>query len=333
MKRTCVGIYGKESEYIRKLAGYIRRRCGDSLEVKAFTKKESLKACLEEGGLDCVLAEPDGEAVCSGYGVWTAVLSENKAEAGDKVCIEKYQSAEQIWKLLLKFGGDRLKSICMLAEADTESTFIGIASPLHGCGKTTLGLFMSRILGERERTLFLTLDEFSCLPELLGEGEVPAELSELYYYYSQDLLSGARLQSAVCRWGEAEYLAPAREPGDLYQKGKPYETDFFRNLAQAGGYRYAVIDMGNSLFQKEAVMELCGRIYVPEGEGTESRIRLEEFFKWLKNKGLSERAARCRCFEAADGHTGNFRRAFLSGTGTAVRKLLQQDGFLTEGAG
>ena len=179
MKRTCIGIYGKESEYIRKLAGYIRRRCGDSLEVKAFTKKENLKACLEEGGLDCVLAEPYGEALCSEYHVWTALLSEDRLETEERVCIEKYHSAEQIWKLLLKFSGDRLKSIGPLMISGLETVFIGIASPLHGCGKTSLGLYASRILGEQERTLFLTLDEFSCLPEILGEGTLPAELSEL----------------------------------------------------------------------------------------------------------------------------------------------------------
>ena len=52
MRRTCIGIYGGEGEYVRKLAGYIRRRCGDGLEVKAFTRKEALRECLEAGGLD-----------------------------------------------------------------------------------------------------------------------------------------------------------------------------------------------------------------------------------------------------------------------------------------
>ena len=135
MRRTCIGIYGGEGEYVRKLAGYIRRRCGDGLEVKAFTRKEALRECLEAGGLDCVLTETDGEAICAEYGVWTAFLSEG-ASAGakaDGIYIDKYQSAEQIWRLLLKFGGERLKGAgTPLAAADAAPVFIGIASPLHG---------------------------------------------------------------------------------------------------------------------------------------------------------------------------------------------------------
>lgn len=337
MRRTCIGIYGTEGDYVRKLAGYIRRRCSDGLEVKAFTKKEALKECLEQGGVDCMLAEPDGESLCSEYNVWTALLCEegSETEAGGIVRIEKYQSAEQIWRLLLKSGGERLAGAgAVFAAKDADTVFIGIASPVHGCGKTSLGLCAGRLLGQKERTLFLTLDEFSCLPEILGEGSVPAELSELYYYYSQGELSAARLQSALCRWGEAEYLVPAGEMEDLYREGGPYETGFFRTLAQAGAYRYVVIDLGNSLFRKEELLGMCERLYVPEQNLPGGRIRMECFYQWLERRGLSARAVRCRIpWDAARCRPDALRLAFLSETGEAVRRLLQRDGFLPEEAG
>ena len=338
MGRTCIGIYGTEGDYIRKLAGYIRRRCGGSLEVKAFTRQEALKECLEQGGVDCMLTEPEGRSLCAEYGVWTALLSEGGQESaeGSMACIEKYQSAEQIWKLFLKFGGERLTGVGMpLTARDTDTVLIGIVSPLHGCGKTSLGLCACRLLGQRERTLFLTLDEFSCLPKILGEGDAPAELSELYYYYSQGELSASRLQSALCRWEEAEYLAPAGAMEDLYREGAPYEPGFFRKLAQAGDYRYMVIDLGNSLFRKEELLGLCERLYVPEADSPGDRIRMEHFYRWLEDKGLSERALGCRiCRETGGGRPDSLRRAFLSETGEAVRRLLQKDGFLSgEAAG
>ena len=337
MRRTCIGIYGGEGEYVRKLAGYIRRRCGDGLEVKAFTRKEALRECLEAGGLDCVLTETDGEAICAEYGVWTAFLSEG-ASAGakaDGIYIDKYQSAEQIWRLLLKFGGERLKGAgTPLAAADAAPVFIGIASPLHGCGRTSLGLCVGRMLGQRERTLLVTLDEFSCLPEIMGEPDAPAELSELYYYYSQGELSGIRIQSALCRWGEAEYLAPVREPEDLYRDGNPYEAGFFRALAMEGAYRYVVLDLGGSLCGKGELLGLCGRIYVPEQDAPGDLVRLRRVHGWLEGMGLSERALRCRIpWEMGRGGPENLRLAFLAKTGAAVRALLQKDGFLPKEAG
>ncbi len=337
MKRSRIGIYGEEGEYVRKLAAYIRRRCSDSLEVKAFTKKEALKECLEEGGVDCMLTESDGEPLCREYRVWTALLSECGEEAKERggICIEKYQSAEQIWKMLLKFGGERLQGAgTPFTATDAEPVFIGIASPVHGCGKTSLGLFAGRLLAEYERTLFLSLDEFSCLPEILGEGGGVAELSELYYYYSQGELSGIRLQPALCRWGKAEYLVPAGEPEDLYREGKPYEAGFFRALAQAGAYRYVVLDLGNSLFGKEGILGLCKRLYVPEETSPGGLIRMEQFCKWLENRGLSERAVRCRIpWDTGKRHDCSFQLAFLSETGETVQRLLRKDGFLPEEAG
>ncbi len=333
MKRTCIGIYGKEGEYVRKLAGYIRRRCSDSLEVKAFTQKETLRECLEAGGVDCMLAESDGEPLCAEYKVWTALLSEGRKEGG--ICIEKYQSAEQIWKQLLKLGGERLQGVGIpFTATETEPVFFGIASPVHGCGKTSFGLFAGRLLAGYERTLFLSLDEFSCLPEILGEGGQTAELSELYYYYSQGELSDVRLQPALCRWGEVEYLAPAGEPEDLYREGRPYEAGFFRERARAGAYRYVVLDLGNSLFRKDELLGLCKRLYLPEGNSPGSQIRMEQFCRWLESRGLSERAVRCRFpWEAGKGRPYSLRLAFLSETGEAVRELFRKDGFLPKEAG
>ncbi len=337
MGRKCIGIYGKEGEYARKLAVYIRRRCGDGLEVRVFTKKEILKECLENGQLDCVLAENDAWGLCRNYeNVWTAILSDG--EAGQPAygipCIEKYQSAEQIWKMLLKFGGERLTGNGGLAAENSETVFLGIASAVHGCGKTALGLCLSRFLAERERTLFLTLDEFSCLPEILGEEGVEAEVSELYYYYSQKELTRARIQSAVCRWGEAEYLAPAGDLGDLYREGKPYETDFFRCLAETGDYRYVVIDMGNSLFQKEKLLGMCRKLYVPEGETEENAVRIDQFLKWLEYEGFLERSVRCNIpWNVEGGRQYSFRRAYLQETGAVARGLLQKDGFFSGEAG
>ncbi|MCI8465428.1 MAG: hypothetical protein HFI63_06180 [Lachnospiraceae bacterium] len=334
MKRTCIGIYGKEGEYIRKLAGYIRRRCKDGLEVKAFTKKETLKECLESGGLDGVLAEPDAEILCKNYKVWTVILSDNRGEATEmeSPCIDKYQSAEEIWKRMLKLGGDRLTGLGVSSDTNLETVFIGIVSPLHGCGKTSLGLCISRFLAKQGRTLFLTLDEFSCLPELLGEGGTEAELSELYYYYSQGELSPVRLQSALCQWGEAEYLTPAGAAEDLYRDGEPYEAGFFQSLAKAGGYRYMIIDMGNSLFRKEGLLCLCNRLYVPGQESSGSLIRTERFERWLEEKGLLERMVRCPIPREED-CPDPFFLAVFSEIGAAAKALLERDGFLSNETG
>ena len=64
MGRTRLGIYDRESEYARSLGNFLRRRSGDSLEVKLFTRLDALGDCLEGGGLDAVLIDAEAEALC-----------------------------------------------------------------------------------------------------------------------------------------------------------------------------------------------------------------------------------------------------------------------------
>ena len=46
-RRRRFGIYDREAEYTRRLGSYLRRRCGDMLEIKIFPDWRRLKAVLE----------------------------------------------------------------------------------------------------------------------------------------------------------------------------------------------------------------------------------------------------------------------------------------------
>lgn len=335
MKRICFGIYDREAGYARRLGSYLRRRCKDALEIKVFTKREALVACLEERGLQFILAGEDAEEICRNYGeVWFAVLSE-EGENGSRDSafhIAKYQSAEMIWKWILKLAGDSLSGEALLTDNGTEAEFLGICSPVHGCGKTILGLVMSRILAGREnnRILFLTLDEFSSLPALTGGEQEEPELSELFYYYSQEQLTKSRFQAALCKWGEADYILPARIPEDLYPEGKPYEADFLKRLAILGEYSQVVLDVGNSVWGKEGILRLCTRIYVPERENACDEMRVGRFQEWMRQMGLEGRCFRFRLPEEREEvwnrHDGA-NRVFSGRIGCLAREVLERSGY------
>lgn len=335
MGRICIGIYDRECGYARRLAGYIRRRCEDSLEVRVFTSEQTLKECLEGGGLDCLLAGETVRDLWTGCENLLAVrLSEEGKENLDKkaACIEKYQSAEQIWRKLLRVGGEELFGAGFLSsvQPEEETVFIGICSPLHGCGKTRLGLSMSRLLAEYGKTLFVTLDEFSCLPAILGEETPEADLSEIYYYYSQGSLSQTRLQMALCRWGKAEYLAPARLPEDLYPEGKPYGEEFIRCLAGTAGCRYLVLDLGNSVRGKESsLFSMCRKLYVPDREMPGEALRTKAFLQWLEETGLP--GGRVERFVMEKSETGWYETAdggYSGQLGAVAERLLRRGGLM-----
>ena len=244
MKRWRLGICDREAGYARSLARFLRARGEGRLEVRVFTAKAAAAACLDEGGLDCLLADEECAAQWVSYpGVFVAALSEKDGD-GEVPFVGKYQSAERIWKRLLEIGaaGD-WEQPSSVGSRKTE--IIGICSPSQDLKGLVLGLLAGRLLSGTERSLFLTIGEFSALPELLGGGG-EGELSELYYCCCQGRLSGGQLRAAACRWGTADWIAPPERPEDLYRNGRPYEADFFRSLMQTGGYGFLVLELGGA---------------------------------------------------------------------------------------
>ena len=169
MKRWRLGICDREAGYARSLARFLRARGEGRLEVRVFTAKEAAAACLDEGGLDCLLADEECAAQWVSYpGVFVAALSEKDGD-GEVPFVGKYQSAERIWKRLLEIGaaGD-WEQPSSVGSRKTE--IIGICSPSQDLKGLVLGLLAGRLLSGTERSLFLTIGEFSALPELLGGG-------------------------------------------------------------------------------------------------------------------------------------------------------------------
>ena len=293
--RFRLGIYDRDAWYARRLGSYIQRSCRGQLEIMVFTRLETLGACLACRGADLLLAGMDARGICGDSpAVQTVFLTETAEEEQLPGILKtaRYQSAEQIWKDLLELAGERIGQGALFPEKRSGTAFIGICAVPHVHGDTVLGLVMSRILAEtsKKRTLFVTLEEFSPLDVLAGQERDGAgpELSELYYYYSQEELTGARLQSAVCRWGEAEYILPVRMPEDLYRDGDAYEAEFFRRLAELGSYDRVIMDMGNSIWGREGALRLYGTVFAPADAGPAGEVCVTRFRQWMREKGMED---------------------------------------------
>ncbi len=347
MGKIRLGIYDRNAGYARGLGGYIRRYRGDGLEVKIFTGCEPLEACLTEGGLDVLLADREAEALCRQHKeIWAAILDEGSPddkmpsrEKSDLPHICKYQSADRLWRNVLLLGGEHLAGTTAADGILRETGLIGVCALSGGYGRTRLGLFMGQVLAAQDRTLFLTLEEFSAVSFFMN-GELPeAEISELYYYYSQGGLTAARLQAAVCRRGKLDMIAPVKNPGDLYREGKPYEPAFFKGMAETGGYRWIVLDMGNDLAGKTAVLRECSRIFVLEnGCGEEEaaknlvvpqweQVRTGAAVSWLEALGLGERIVRCR-LPLGPFRYGTAGRELTGPAEDRVRRILEKCGLI-----
>ena len=299
MERIKIGIYDRNPGYARSLAGYFRRHHGEAAEIQVFTGSEALEQAVRENRIGILLADETAENLCrASPDVKSVILSETEAirpeEGGEaetgrsdseaekgggskpdglelpRIC--RYQPADRIWKALLLLFESEFLTEHGGGNGKTEGKLIGICTP--GTDSTGLGMLLTALFAERGRTLYLTLEEFSSFQTIMG-AESP-ELSELYYYYSQNSLTTARLAASVLGNSSAQMIAPVRDPEDLYRDGMLYETKFFRTLAELGGYRQLILNLGG-VSGRGSLLEACQAI-IGEVESPAA--------SWLEKHGL-----------------------------------------------
>lgn len=281
MERLRIGIYDHDPDYARSLAGYFRRHYGEQAELQVFTEPEALEQAVREGRIRILLADETAEKLCrASPDVKRAVLSENGGGSEPngtelpKIC--RYQPADRIWKELLLLFESEIPLENGGRNGKTDGKLIGICTP--GTDSTGLGLLLTAFYAEQGRALYLTLEEFSSLQTLIG-AESP-DLSELYYYYSQNSLTAARLAASVLGSGSAQMVAPVWDPEDLYREGMPYEPEFFRTLAVLGAYRQVILNLG-SVSGRSPLFEACQVIIGEIGSPAAA---------WLEEHGFGEKS-------------------------------------------
>lgn len=281
MERIRIGIYDRNTGYARSLAGYFRRHYGEQAELQVFTEAEALEQAVRERRIRILLADGTAEKLCrASPDVKMVLLAETGEESGTngtelpKIC--RYQPADRIWKELLLLFESEFPSEHGGRTETTDGKLIGICTP--GTDSTGLGMLLTALYAEQGRALYLTLEEFSSLQTLIG-AESP-DLSELYYYYSQNSLTAARLAASVLGSGPAQMIAPVWDPEDLYRGGMPYEPEFFRTLAARGAYRQMILNLGN-VSGKGPLFVACQVIIGETGSPAAA---------WLEEHGFGEKS-------------------------------------------
>ena len=207
--------------------------------------------------------------------------------------IPKYQSAEKIMRSVMNccntigchLAGTRDLRDCSLT---------GIYAPDRRVEKGIYGLILSKALGTGKKTLFISLEEFSGFSRFSGE-QYSASLSDAILAFKSEGLSAEKLYSLVHTFCGIEYIPPVQYAGDM--KGITGE-DFaalLMAIIKLKAYEKLIIDLPSSFNLSEEVMDLCGRVFIPELEDELSRARTEEFLTYLEfSKKLKLKSRICR---------------------------------------
>lgn len=247
MKEKRLIICDDDREFISRLGGYISRKRENPLQVACFTERESFGVYLTEHEVDGVLIgehwwEEELPLDC----VRKMLLTERSGSSAAEGCIEiyKYQSAEDILRqvmlgLELPDGGQTVFR--------GEAELFCVYSPGGWPEVTRLALAIAKRLGRDGPVIYLGLNEFSAVSRLLGK-TAGQDMSDVVYCRRRGKMNEAQLERMILHLEGFDCIPAPVNPAELAELKDRDVKGLVEEVCRAGGYRYAVLDLGGSVF-------------------------------------------------------------------------------------
>lgn len=285
-------ICDDDREFVSRLGGYISRRKDAPLQIACFSEKGQLREYLAENEVDGMLIGEDWseeflDARCRRM-VLTEVSGRGDLPEGCSA-VYKYQAAEDILRqvmlgLELPDGGQTV--------LQGETDLFGIYTPGGWSETTRLALALTRRLGRDGPAIYLGLNEFSAVGRLLGR-EVNQDLSDVVYCHRRGRLDETQLERMVLHLEGMDCIPAPVNPAELAELKEKDVKELVEEVCKVGGYRYAVLDFGGSIFGWLTLFGAARRNYVifPATEtGLYQQSVYEEFWRSIGAEALLKKS-------------------------------------------
>lgn len=207
------------------------------------------------------------------------------ADLGEEECpIWKYQCADEIIREIFEVYVDRTKENVMRSMRKERARLVAVYSPIHRIGKTTFAIALGMECAKKKRVLYLNLEEFAGM-----EGEAGLNLGDILYYMKQGNGNlGIRLQAAVQKKDDLDYLAPIPILQDMKDVTEKEWEMLMKELVGNSTYELIILDMGESVQGIYRILEKCDRIYMPVSEDEVSLGKLKQYDENIKQLRLDK---------------------------------------------
>lgn len=284
MKKNTLAVFDTDEEYVTKLMSYMSDSRSMPLEIQGFTDKKRLKDFISDTKVDILLIpeeelDDDIETCDAGE---MMVLSEDdgvRDSRGHKsIC--KYQSSENIMREVMCYYAEKpVRELSVVNSVNTE--LIGVYSPIRRCYRTTFAFALGQVLAEREKTLYLNLEEYSGFNQLLQKNYM-SDLSDLLFYIGQKKRNfPCKLASLVEKAGMLDYIPPVIAPVDILSTERETWILLINELCNCD-YSKIVVDISDSISAFPEILLSCRRILMPVREDTVSRAKMEQYEAMLR---------------------------------------------------
>ena len=288
--KNIIAVCDREVEYARKLMDYMNHKNSFFLKAAAFSKEDSIVEYGEEHDIDYLLISENmlNEKTKSVRAKKKIVLMENNKTEGaySYKNIYKYQSAESIVREVMSSYEAENAALNDEKKWRGKKRIIGVYTPVGGTRKTSFALAAGQILARHTPVLYMNLEGFSGLEEILGCSGC-GDLGDLLYYSKHsDTEPAAKLPVLTVTVQNVDIIPPAACPEDLHDISSAEWTGIFSSILTKTSYETLILDIGNEIRDIADILNYCTVVYMPVREDPMADAKIEDFELYMKTRNV-----------------------------------------------
>lgn len=284
MKEKMLVVCDSEIRYANRLAENITRRKELFVKVHTCSNIEKAKHLANEHEIHMLVVDEKYkyDERCKVHAKHVFVLGKEKVtDLGAKeVGIFKYQCADEIIRQIFETYVENTNENIMRRKQKGRAKLIAVYSPIHRVGKTTFAIALGLAYAQKERVLYLNLEEYAGFARPYQEG---TNLGDLLYHVKQgNEHLDARLQAAARKMEEMDYIEPIAVSMDLKEVTLNEWEVLLEQIVESGTYERVILDVGESIQGLYEILEKCEYIYTPMLEDEISQRKIERYYQNLE---------------------------------------------------
>lgn len=286
MREKVCCIYSSDEAFAVKLADYINSRHLLPLQVLVYTRKEAMLNSVSNYETELLIADGDCEES------WFKDISDTVVFLNDgyedfENSIARYQPADKLVKKVMA----HMTGFENRPTGNRKAELGCIYSPATKCFKTTLALSMGLWSAKMGKSLFINLEQFAGLNNILSP-EAGGLSQALYYFKAQGRQGLGKIISCTDQLMGMDYFYPVTCGEDIGELDNKEFIDFLNMLVESDNYDHIWIDVGNVYGNPWRLMEICDRVFMPEPLDYIGRRKVSQMENYLAASGRGELLSR-----------------------------------------
>ena len=287
MSKKILAICDMEADYAHRMMEVMKTRRDLPFDIHVFTDADKLLAYAHsDNAIECLLvAESAYSAELKELKLpHVFILSEsgNTTDEPNTVCINKYQSADNIAsKLLANYAEHNESPGQRLQKSGHGAKIIGVYSPVKRCLQTTFSMTMGQILAQKHKTLYLNYECFSGFEQLLSR-KMRTDITDMMYLYEcVEEKFIYKLSMITEKINNLDFVWPTTIYPDLMNIPGTQWTRLLEKLRVQSDYEYIILDLSDYVNGLLQILMECDCIYTIAKSDLHAIAKIEQYERIL----------------------------------------------------